>query len=124
MHPFVATIRFSFNLSTKSYPIGMLGLINIDDTNRKLIYYYLKILDGTYKKDITNNSYSYNLNNKIVVPVGGGKDSIVTIELLKQLGKEINCCSVNTATAIENTMKIANIPNFQIKRIILKNINL
>lgn len=77
-----------------------------------------ELINFPYKDNIISDTNDYNLKNKIVVPVGGGKDSIVTIELLKRLGKEINCCSVNTATAIESTIKIANVPNFQIKRII------
>jgi len=49
-----------------------------------------------------------NLNrNKILVPVGGGKDSVVTLELLKKAGKKIKCFSLNPTEAAKKIMKIA-----------------
>lgn len=47
------------------------------------------------------------LKERYLVPVGGGKDSIVTIELLKEAGKEINCFSLNPSKASKDVMKIA-----------------
>lgn len=45
--------------------------------------------------------------NRYLVPVGGGKDSIVTIELLKGAEKEINCFSLNPSRASKQVIKIA-----------------
>jgi len=47
--------------------------------------------------------------NKVLVPFGGGKDSIVTLELLKKRGEKINCFSVNPSGAALKVMKIAGI---------------
>ena len=46
---------------------------------------------------------------KVLVPVGGGKDSIVTLEKLKKQKKEINAFVVNPTQAARNVLKIAGI---------------
>jgi hypothetical protein len=45
--------------------------------------------------------------NNILVPIGGGKDSVVTLEILKRAGKKINCFSLNPTEAAQKIMKIA-----------------
>jgi hypothetical protein len=47
------------------------------------------------------------LRNEYLVPVGGGKDSTVTIESLKKAAKIINCFSLNPTKATLGIMKIA-----------------
>lgn len=47
------------------------------------------------------------LKDRYLVPVGGGKDSVVTIELLKELGKEAGCFSLNPGQASKQLIKIA-----------------
>jgi len=42
---------------------------------------------------------SSNQTNRILVPIGGGKDSIVTLETLKKAGKNIRCFSLNPTEA-------------------------
>lgn len=44
---------------------------------------------------------------KILVPVGGGKDSIVTLETLKKTNKTISCLSLNPTRAALEIMQIA-----------------
>ncbi len=44
---------------------------------------------------------------KILIPIGGGKDSAVTLELLKKTKKDINCFSLNPTQAAKKVMKIA-----------------
>ncbi len=46
-------------------------------------------------------------NDKVLVPVGGGKDSAVTLEILKRAKKNINCFSLNPTRAAQKIMKIA-----------------
>ena len=53
------------------------------------------------KKNLNQNK------NKVLVPVGGGKDSVVTLELLKKAGKKIKCFSLNQTEAAQKIMKIA-----------------
>lgn len=81
-----------------------------------------KLINFPYKENIKNTSSTIKLNRKNAVPVGGGKDSIVSIELLKQLNEDIILCSVNTAKPIEDTIKIANLNYFQVERKISPNI--
>jgi hypothetical protein len=42
---------------------------------------------------------SPNQTNRILLPIGGGKDSIVTLETLKKAGKDIRCFSLNPTEA-------------------------
>ncbi len=79
-----------------------------------------ELINFPYDLNTKNTPNNYKLNKRYAIPVGGGKDSIVTIETLKQFGQDFICCSVNTAISIEKTMEIANTPSFQVKRIIDK----
>jgi len=44
--------------------------------------------------------------NRVLVPIGGGKDSIVSLEILKK-GMGINCLTLNPTQAAKKIMKIA-----------------
>lgn len=48
-----------------------------------------------------------NLGRGILVPVGGGKDSVVTLETLKKTKKDIQCFSLNPTDAAKKIMRIA-----------------
>ncbi|MDD2696770.1 MAG: hypothetical protein PHE52_01255 [Candidatus Pacebacteria bacterium] len=47
----------------------------------------------------------------ILVPVGGGKDSVVTLEILKKTQKNILCFSLNPSDSARKIMKIAGCKN-------------
>lgn len=47
--------------------------------------------------------------NRFLVPVGGGKDSVVTLELLKKSNKKISCFLVNPSKAMRKVVKVARI---------------
>ena len=47
--------------------------------------------------------------NRYLVPVGGGKDSIVTLEVLKKQRKKIGCFIVNPTKSAKNVLKVAKI---------------
>jgi len=66
---------------------------------------FLKIKSKGKKSKV----FSGSLKKNILVPVGGGKDSLVTIELLKK--KKINCFSLNPISPVKNVMKIAGCKN-------------
>ncbi len=51
-------------------------------------------------------TFTKRLQNRYLVPVGGGKDSIVTIELLKKTEKDSRCFSLNPTEAALKIMKI------------------
>lgn len=61
---------------------------------------------------------SFNLDNSYIVPVGGGKDSAVTIELLKDAGVEIAPFIMNPRGASLDTIKTA---GFSTENIIIVN---
>ncbi|MCL8024890.1 hypothetical protein [Nocardioides bruguierae] len=47
---------------------------------------------------------------KVLVPVGGGKDSVVSIEALREAGYEVGLFSVNSYAPIEATARVAQLP--------------
>jgi hypothetical protein len=49
--------------------------------------------------------------NKILIPIGGGKDSIVTLEILKKAKKEINCFYLNPTSAAVKIIKTSGCKN-------------
>lgn len=51
------------------------------------------------------------LQDRYLVPLGGGKDSIVTLEKLKKQQKKINCFTVNPTKAVKNVLQVAGIKN-------------
>lgn len=46
-------------------------------------------------------------NNRVLVPIGGGKDSAVSLELLKSVGMDIDAYIINPRGATVNTVKAA-----------------
>jgi len=62
-----------------------------------------------------------NLPQKLLVPVGGGKDSIVTIEALKRAGQDVTLFALggqNLATPIAQTIAVSGLPHLAVKRTI------
>lgn len=51
------------------------------------------------------------LTGRFLVPMGGGRDSIVTLEKLKEQNKIINCFLVTPSKAAQNVVKAAGIKN-------------
>ena len=66
---------------------------------------FLKV--KSIKKIKSFKPISLKLKERYLIPVGGGKDSIVTIELLKEANKEINCFSLNLSKASKEVIRIA-----------------
>ncbi len=67
-------------------------------------------------------SVSSNKKPKVLIPVGGGKDSVVSIELLKEKA-DINCYVINSRGATDATVEVANLTDKTIyaKRTLDKN---
>lgn len=66
------------------------------------------------------------LPDKILVPVGGGKDSIVTIETLKKAGEDITLFALGgpngPATPIQNTIERSGLPALNVQRVLCPNL--
>jgi len=57
------------------------------------------------------NIFKGRLKNEFLVPIGGGKDSALTLELLKRMGKKITCFSLNPTDSSKTVMKTADCKN-------------
>lgn len=78
-------------------------------------------LDGKinfpYNKDAKNKGVNIKLNDDIIVPIGGGKDSIVTLEILKTLkNQKLYTFSVNTAKPIKDCCDLSECENILVTR--------
>lgn len=78
-------------------------------------FLYLNGIDVSQDNLMTIESYgkpvkSYNISiddDKVIVPVGGGKDSVVTLELLKSMGEKVIPMAVNPREAVERSIEIS-----------------
>ncbi len=52
-------------------------------------------------------AFQKRLDNQVLVPIGGGKDSIVTLEILKKTNFPISCFSLNPTENAKRVMKMA-----------------
>ncbi|MDP2864127.1 MAG: hypothetical protein Q8N73_00480, partial [bacterium] len=68
---------------------------------------FIRIISA--QKDNRTRTFLLPLKNRVLVPVGGGKDSIVTLEILKKAKKELNSFLVNPTKAAKKVVKIAGI---------------
>ena len=77
---------------------------------------------GNPPKFKTNFDLKDNTRPKVMVPVGGGKDSVVSIELLKG-NADVNCYVINSRGATDETIKVAELTDNTIyaKRTLDKN---
>jgi hypothetical protein len=64
---------------------------------------FLKIIT---EKNNKTESYPGRLKNRVLVPIGGGKDSVVTLEILKKAKKRINCFALKPIPASKKTMEL------------------
>jgi hypothetical protein len=62
------------------------------------------------------NASSIELPRRTAVPIGGGKDSIVTLEILKSYGEPIVLFSLGDFKPIKNVIDKANLPSFTVSR--------
>ena len=68
---------------------------------------FLKIKVSSIRVNQAIAEFTRMHSKKVLVPVGGGKDSVVTLELLKRTNKDIRCFSLNPTDAALKIMKIA-----------------
>lgn len=70
---------------------------------------FLKIVNGQALKDL--KIFNGKLKNRYLVPFAGGRDSIVTLESLKKISKNISLFTVNPIEKIQKVVKISGINN-------------
>jgi len=75
---------------------------------RKTNFLKIKMKENSSDK---RGIYLKKLKDRFLIPVGGGKDSVVTLETLKNIRKDINCFSLNPSQASEKIIKIADCKN-------------
>ncbi len=65
-----------------------------------------KLFDFVYEKDlkINKSSHNYSMNNRYLLPIGGGKDSLVSAHLLKDL--DLTLFALNESKAIKDCMNL------------------
>jgi hypothetical protein len=56
------------------------------------------------------------IDDRPLVPIGGGKDSIVTLEAVRQMGREPLLFSVGAAPAVVRTVLVAGLPHVTVTR--------
>lgn len=61
-----------------------------------------------YYKNFQNN-ISKKFKNRILIPIGGGKDSIVSLEVLKESGKNVQCFFLNPNEVSKKVIKTSKI---------------
>ncbi|RLC34871.1 MAG: hypothetical protein DRZ76_01660 [Candidatus Nealsonbacteria bacterium] len=72
---------------------------------------FLKIKTIKTKSNQSRKSAIAEFYDWYLVPVGGGKDSVVTLEKLKKTGKKINAFTVNPGKAVKDVLRTAGIKN-------------
>ncbi|MDD4520144.1 MAG: endonuclease domain-containing protein [Alphaproteobacteria bacterium] len=73
--------------------------------------------DENKQEGVFESEEKLRLSDKILLPIGGGKDSVVSLELLRNLDKEITPISAGTAPAIEQVIKLSGLgKHLMIKR--------
>jgi len=65
---------------------------------------FLKIY--SLKKESLLKPINLKLKNRTIIPIGGGKDSIVTLELLKESGEDFTTFALNPTRTIKKIIKI------------------
>ena len=63
-------------------------------------------ISSTNESGSRNYYESGSRGDKILVPIGGGKDSVVTLELLKRANKNIKCFSLNPTEVAQRILKL------------------
>ncbi len=73
-------------------------------------------LDETSQRDVSTEPHHSGAPKKILVPFGGGKDSIVTAELLKAAGHDVTLLRIGHHPLITAAAKTAQLPLLTIER--------
>lgn len=71
---------------------------------------FMRIVSQGYQHNVPKENKIGGNNKKVLIPIGGGKDSAVTLELLKSHAERY-CFIINPRKATLDTVTIASIPN-------------
>lgn len=97
---------------------------NITDLKKRINFPYKEYKKNNTKNNEENNEINFNLNHKIAIPIGGGKDSVTTLNIIKKYKntEDILTCSVGIAKPIEEIIKISCCKSFHPIRTISENL--
>ena len=73
------------------------------------------------EKDTVGSEFS-NVDSRVLVPIGGGKDSIVTIEKLRESGSDITLLRMGGHALIDEMVKVIDLPCITVKRSLSANL--
>ncbi len=73
----------------------------------KVDWKIVKTLKFSGSKKTRFEAFKNKISNKVLLPIGGGKDSAVSLEILKKNLKNITCFSLNPTDSAEKIMKIS-----------------
>ena len=71
-----------------------------------------------FVKNLQKKPFDLSTSETVLVPVGGGKDSNVTIEILRENGFDVMLFSVRSLKIINDCIKAADLPSLMVDRII------
>lgn len=82
----------------------------------KLDFRELIKFPNTNESQITNHKSSHSSTGRVLVPIGGGKDSTVTIEKLRAEGRDITLLRMGGHPLIDDLVSVTSLPCITVKR--------
>lgn len=89
------------------------GLAELAHENNLGWLSHIRFPDQNHKSEPADH---LTLPGRTLVPIGGGKDSLVTIERLRQAGEDVTLFQVGSSELIQQVSKATELPLIQIKR--------
>ncbi len=80
------------------------------------------LINFPYDEEKMPTNFNINLKNQSLLPIGGGKDSILSANILKNLSIDITAFSLNTHPLIEEGIKILGLDRIFVTRTLSENI--
>ncbi len=82
----------------------------------------LGLINFPFEEKKSSKNYSINLEKKFLLPIGGGKDSILSANILKNLNLNITAFSLNTHPLIDKGVEILGLNKILVTRTLSENI--
>jgi len=86
---------------------------NIDGWSNDFASFSIETPEKVYSRDDVEH------DDEIIIPVGGGKDSVVTLEMMKETSKKISTLTVNPTKSILSVLEVSEIQKkYEVTRIL------